>query len=166
MIRSRLSLLLAVAGLLAVSCAWADDDVPLEKAPPGVRATVKRLVGANKLAHLDKDVENGKTVYEVDVEAKAGNFSAHMSEGGDVLGISLDIPMEAVPEAVTAAAAKAHPGVKPIEPEIRTENGVMAYKLELKVGKVKHEMLIDASGNVLSDESEAEGGDDKEKEKK
>jgi hypothetical protein len=46
------------------------------------------------------------------------------------------------------------------EPEIRTENGQMLYKLELNVDKVKHEMLIDAGGKVSADEVDNEGPDD------
>jgi uncharacterized membrane protein YkoI len=150
---------------LATVCAtallvWADNEVPLKKAPAGVQATIKKVVGKNKFDSLDSDVENGKTVYEVDAHGKNISYSVHMSDSGEVLGISLDIPMEIVPAAVIDAAAKAHAGAKPTEPEIRTVNGQMSYKLELMVGKEKHEMLVDAAGKVISDETETEGADD------
>jgi uncharacterized membrane protein YkoI len=162
--KARLALV-AIAALAGGSCATADDNVPLDKAPPGVQATVKRVVGKDKLDHLDKDVENGKTVYEVDVNAKSGSFSVHMTDTGEVLGISLDIPMGAVPEKVMAAAKHEHPDAPISEPEIRSENGRLFYKLELMVGKEKHELQIDASGKIISDEKDTEGGADDDKKK-
>ena len=161
-IKTSLVVLMATA-VAAVVCR-ADDQVPLKKAPPGVQATVKQVVGKNKFVSLDSDVENGKTVYEVDAEAKNGSYSVHMSETGDILGISLDIPMEIVPANVMAAAKTAHPDGKISEPEIRTVDNQMYYKLELMVGKAQHEMQIGADGKVVSDETESEtGGPDDQK---
>jgi uncharacterized membrane protein YkoI len=162
--KARLALI-AIAAAASGRCAAADDNIPLDTAPPGVQATVKRVVGTDKLDHLDKDVENGKTVYEVDVNAKSGSFSVHMSDTGEVLGISLDIPMGAVPENVMAAAKHAHPGAKISEPEIRSEKGQLFYKLELMVGKEKHELQIDGAAKIVSDEKDTEGGADDDKKK-
>ncbi len=157
------ALFIAMAALGVGVFAIADEDIPVEKAPPGVQATVKRVVGKDKLDHLDRDMENGKMVYEVDVNAKNGSFSVHMSDTGEVQGISLDIPMGAIPEPVMNAAKHAHPGVAITEPEIRSEKGQLFYKVELKVGKEKHELQIDAAGKIISDEKDTEndGGDDK-----
>jgi uncharacterized membrane protein YkoI len=152
------SLVVLIATAVAVVVCRADDQVPLKKAPPGVQATVKQVVGKNKFVSLDSDVENGKTVYEVDVEAKNASYSVHMTEAGEILGISLDIPMEIVPANVLAAAKTTHPDGKISEPEIRTVSGQMYYKLELMVGPAQHEMLIGADGKVISDETESESG--------
>lgn len=146
--------------LVGISSAMADEDLTLSQVPPAVQATVKKVVGGNKLVSMDSDVDNGKRVYEVDAEGKFSSYSVHISASGAVLGISLDIPMEIVPSAVTDAATKAYPSATLKEPEIRTDNGQMLYKLEVMVGKVKHEMLVNASGKVSSDEVDKEGADD------
>jgi len=149
----------AISVMLAgCSMAIADDQVPLDKAPAAVQATVNKVVGSNKFVSLDSDVENGKTVYEVDAEGKNASYSVHISATGEVLGISLDIPIEIVPDAVIAAAVKAHPEAKPTEPEIRTADGKTYYKVEFMVGKAQHEMLINADGKVISDETDNETG--------
>ena len=158
------SLLTLMITGVALLC-YADNEIPLKKAPPAVQATVKKVLGKDKLVSLDSDVENGKTVYEFDGEAKKLSYSVHMSETGDVLGISMDIPLNIVPDAVIDASKKAHPDGRIGEPEIRTVGGEMYYKLEVMVGKQKHELLVYASGNIHSDEidNEAAGPDDKKK---
>jgi uncharacterized membrane protein YkoI len=157
------SLLTLAATGVALLC-YADNEIPLRKAPPAVQATVKKVIGKNKLVSLDSDVENGKRVYEVDGEAKKFSYSVHMSEGGDVLGISMDIPLTIVPDAVMEASKKAHPDGRITEPEIRSGEGEMYYKLEVMAGKQKHELLVYASGKIRSDETENEsGGPDDEK---
>jgi uncharacterized membrane protein YkoI len=160
----RISLLTSAAATVALLC-YADNEIPLAKAPSAVQATVKKVIGKDKLVSLDSDVENGKTVYEVDGEAKKLSYSVHMSEAGEVLGISMDIPLNILPAAVIDASKQAHPEGKIAEPEIRTVGGEMYYKLEVMVGKQKHELLVYANGKIHSDETENEAGgpDDKKK---
>ena len=148
-----------IAGVLALGVvvaagvrAWGDDEDALAKAPAAVQATVKAVVGQNKLAGFDPEQEGGKTVYEVSYELKGGgDYTIVVSGTGEVLEREVEVDPSIIPPEVIDAAKSAHPDGKIGEYAIVNAGGKLFYEIETKVGNDLHEVKISAKGKVTSD---------------
>ena len=142
----------AVLGVGASVAVWADDEDHLAKTPAAVQATVKSIVGQNKLAGCDPEQENGKTVYEISYELKGGgDYTVVVAEDGSVLEREVEVDPSIVPADVIAAAKTAHPDGTFGEDSIVNSQGKLLYEIETKVGKDTHEVKLSAEAKVLSD---------------
>src|SRR5579864_7273002 len=100
--------LLAVAVFAAALTAGvtvrADDEDHLAKAPAAVQATVKSVIGQNKLAGCDAEQENGKTVYEVSYELKGGgDYTIVVAEDGAIVEREVEVDPSIIPAEVIDA---------------------------------------------------------------
>lgn len=57
----------------------------LEDTPAAVQATIRREVGNNRIADIDKERRTGRVVYEVEVDAASGKFQLHIAEDGTIV---------------------------------------------------------------------------------
>ena len=143
---------LAVAGPIA-GCASnksgkaKEQDVTLAQVSEPARATINKQVGGGRVDKITKEVERGKTVY--DVEATVGG--KHMEyliadDTGEVLGTEVPIDIADAPEAVRAAAEKYFATTSGLLVMKGVEYGETHYEIEgLKDGK-KVEVTFDSEG--------------------
>lgn len=165
----KLFALLAASLLLGqVSVARADEDADrLAAAPDVVKASAKSLMGDHKLEGFDKEVENGKTVYELDYSIGGSDYAAVIGENGAILEQEVEVDASVIPAAVTETAKKTQPDGKVKETAIVSAGGKLFYEFETNVGKDLHEIKINADGSLISDTVAAAEADapDKGKEK-
>jgi uncharacterized membrane protein YkoI len=95
----------AMAGLvLLASVARADGKdkkISLNKAPKGVQETIKaRLPGAD-VTSIEKENEDGKVVYDVELKHDGRKYEMDILEDGTLIEIEKEIPAKDLPEAVT-----------------------------------------------------------------
>jgi len=79
---------LSVAFLIAFlsTPAWADDEIPLDQVPEAARQTIMKHVADGTIEEIDRDVEGGKTVYEVEYRDASGKeFELKVAEDGRLL---------------------------------------------------------------------------------
>lgn len=79
---------LSVAFLIAFlsTPAWADDEIPLDQVPEAARQTIMKHVADGTIEEIDRDVEGGKTVYEVEYrDANGAEFEMKVTEDGRLL---------------------------------------------------------------------------------
>jgi len=57
----------------------------LDQLPPAVRATIEKESAGGKVEEIEKETENGKTFYDVEIEKNGHESSVHVSEDGKVL---------------------------------------------------------------------------------
>lgn len=80
----RMSIAILVALLSAP--AWANDEIPLEQVPEAARKTIEKHVADGTIEEIDRDVEGGKTVYEVEYrDANGAEFEMKVAEDGRLL---------------------------------------------------------------------------------
>jgi uncharacterized membrane protein YkoI len=146
-------LALSVA-ILAAGCASSRDgstqkevSVSLADLSAPARATVDRVTAGGRVDKLTREVERGKTVY--DVEATVGGKHVEFLIGaadGAVLGTEVPIEFAQLPEPVRSAAAKyfgSTAGLKAMKGE---EYGETSYEIEgTKNGKAV-EVTFDPAG--------------------
>jgi hypothetical protein len=64
---------------------FAGQKVPLDQLPPAVRAAVETEMQGGKLEDVERKVEGGKTLYEVDVIKDGHEVEVKIAEDGTVL---------------------------------------------------------------------------------
>src|SRR6516162_6818326 len=120
----------AVIGLLLLTIvAMADDQakkieiIKLEEAPKAVRDAIQGRFSGSKVATTERETENGKVNFEVNLTHKDRKYEMHIQEDGTIKAIEKEINLKDVPEAVLKAVKDKYPDA--------TNQGVM------EVSKVK-----------------------------
>ena len=95
---------------LALS-AWADDEkIALEKLPAAVKNAIKKKFHKAEIEKATKEVEDGKTTYEVLLEIDDSPVDVAFSADGTILEIEKVIPADKVPARVMKCSRQSIPG--------------------------------------------------------
>jgi hypothetical protein len=81
--------LAAAAALAIVGSARADDEKKGDKLPKAVAAAVKSTFPGGRVAGVEKEQEDGKTLYEVKLRYEAGMLEAVLTPKGQVVKVKL-----------------------------------------------------------------------------
>jgi hypothetical protein len=113
-----------VTSLLFVAAARSDEEkVNLDKVPaPALEAVKKRFPGA-EIKGASKEVEDGKTLYEITLKDKGLQVEVTATPEGKLVTIEREIAMKNIPEAVrkTFDVTKPNAKVELIEEVIKVE---------------------------------------------
>ena len=133
-----------------------EETIDFAKAPEAVRAAALKLVGAGGEKAIKKVVkEEDEDVYTYEVEYTEGGVecAAIISVAGDVLEVERATTEAKLPAAVMAALKKDYPRATFASPFAVTKT---FYEIEVVIDGKKHEVKVDAAGNI-EDESEGDG---------
>src|SRR2546430_15884379 len=146
-------LAVGVAGLLA-GCASTQSGtaqkevrVSLAELSAPARAAVEKVTAGGKVDQIDKEIERGKTVY--DVEATVGGKHVEFliaDADGAVLGTEVPIEFNQLPEAVRAAAEKYFGTATGLKAMKGVEYGETHYEIEGKKDGKSAEVTFDPTG--------------------
>jgi hypothetical protein len=78
------------AALVFPSVSWAGQDVPLDKLPGAVRATVERETKGGKIKDIETDHEGGQLIYEVEFTLDGNDWELDIAPDGKLLERRLD----------------------------------------------------------------------------
>jgi uncharacterized membrane protein YkoI len=141
------AVLACAAGAMTGCASMRERDVTLAQVSEPARATINKQTDGGHVDKITKEVERGKTVY--DVEATVGG--KHMEyliadANGEVLGTEVPIEFAQLPEPVRAAGQNYFGTSNGLTVMKGVEYGETHYELEgLKNGK-KVEVTFDAAG--------------------
>ncbi len=137
-----------------------EEIITLDKAPAAVRAAAIQLAGdaKNITKVIQEEDDEDNVQYEVEYKQGAGatvvKCAAIFSAAGDLMEIEKATTEGRLPAAVMAALKKDYPKATFADPQVVTK---MFYEIEVVIDGKKHEVKVDASGNI---EDESEGGDE------
>jgi hypothetical protein len=142
--------LLAFLFVAATTCVSAQEKkLKPKQLPAAVLAAFQKAYPTARIKGASSEVENGKTVYEVESVDGAINRDVLYSEDGSVVEIEETIPLKAVPVEVSNAL-KAETGKGKVQKaEKLTKGETIQYEFVISSGKNKREILIDLSGKIL-----------------
>src|SRR5438034_1882433 len=84
-----------------------EERVTLAQMSAPARATVAKVTAGGKVDQIDKEVERGKVVYDVEATVGGKHVEYLIADAdGEVLGTEVSIEYSALPEPVRAAAEK------------------------------------------------------------
>jgi uncharacterized membrane protein YkoI len=154
--------------LMLVTITRAEDEkakkIPFDKAPKAVRDAIQgRFPGAD-VNSIEKETENGKVVYDVELKQKGRKYEMDIQEDGTIIEIEKEIALQNVPAAVLQALKARFP--KAAIKEVMEVNKVKGkeekpdhYEVTIETADKKtHEVTVSLDGKNIKKE-----GDDKEK---
>ena len=157
---------LAMAGWAAGARAE-EAKVALDQVPKAVLAAAKARFPGAEIKGAEKEVEDGKTTYEIGLVHEGHKVDVVLTPDGTIKAVETVVEASDLPAAVSAAVAARYPHAAVKKAEKIEEDGKTTYevKLEPKTGKAV-EVLLDSKGKILKTEDEDDEKDgDKPKDK-
>ena len=136
-----------VAGTTCVSAQ--EKKLRPKQLPAAVQAAFQKAYPAAKITGASSEVENGKTIYEVESLDGKINRDLLYSVDGSVVEIEETVALKALPDEVSKAL-KAETGKGKVEKaEKLTKGETIQYEFVISSGKDKREVVIDPSGKIV-----------------
>ncbi|HVS37130.1 MAG TPA: PepSY-like domain-containing protein, partial [Gemmataceae bacterium] len=126
--------------------------------PKTVVDAVKARFPDADLVEAAKEVEDGKTYYEIEIINKKEALSVELTPDGDLTEIEKEIEYKALPKAVSKALEEKYPKAEYAEVEevtkVEKKTEKLAYfEVQVKTAdKKKLEVQVDPDGKILSEE--------------
>jgi len=143
MTKRQLGSLVAALGLLSVTVAAAERKVQMKDLPPAVQQAVQANLNGGTLKGLSREVEHGKTQYEVEstLNGRARDFL--LDTAGHLIEVEEELAIDAVPAPVKAAAEARG---KIVMIESVTRGRTVTYEAHVEKNGKKIEVALDANG--------------------
>jgi uncharacterized membrane protein YkoI len=150
--------------LILVTSTHAEEQkaqkVPLEKAPKAVRDAIQgRFPGAD-VSSIEKETENGKVVYDVELKHQGRKYEMDIQEDGTIIEIEKEVALKDVPAAVLQALKAKFP--KASIKEVMEVNKVKGkeekpdhYEVTIETADKKtQEVVVSLDGKSIKKEGE------------
>jgi hypothetical protein len=156
----------AVLGMLLLTMAAAADDkakkiekIKLEDAPQAVRDAIEGRFPGAKVSTTERETENGKVVYEVELTHKDCKYEMHIQGDGTIEAIEKEIKLTDVPEAVLKAVKAKYPdatiqGAMEVNKVKDKKETPDHYLITIKIGDQKKEITVPLDGKTGKGENE------------
>lgn len=141
--------------LVAASVVLAESSevkVNFKDLPAAVQKSAKEQSRGATIRGYSKDVEDGKTIYEVETRSGGKSKDISLDESGAVVEVEQQVSLGDLPAAVRNGLQKQANGGHIVKVESVTKGGsISSYEADvLKNGK-KHEVAVTAAGQVMKD---------------
>jgi len=141
--------------VLALNAAMAADKgetkVALKDLPAAVQKTVAEQTRNATVLGISKELDNGKTVYEVESKVNGKGRDILIDGAGALLEVEQEIEMATVPEAVRTALLKLSAGGKITKVEALTKGGKTTYEAAIQKKGKTTEAAVTAEGTPVKD---------------
>jgi RNA polymerase sigma factor (sigma-70 family) len=145
----------------------AEEKVPLDKLPKAVTDAVKARFPEAKLVSAEKEKEDGKTVYEVNIKNKDQQIEVTVTPEGKLVTIEKVITARDLPNPVADVVARKYPKAtyKMIEEVIKVDGKdekLEYYEVLLVTAEKKVlEVSVTPEGTIKKEEKKGEAKEDK-----
>ena len=146
----RLTTTLCTALLLAPVGAQAQEArIPRKKLPVAVLTAFEKAYPKATLKRAMKETKDGRVTFEIEsLDGNTGRDLLYLANG-TVIEIEETIPMAELPEPVKAAVVGKYPKGRIVKAEKVTRGAELSYDIEIRNGKRKVSLDLDAAGKVV-----------------
>src|ERR1700681_2074875 len=136
-----------IGALVLAGGALAESKVKMEDLPLAVQKTAKEQSKNATLAGLSKEVEGGKTVYEIETKVNGKSRDLLLDATGAVIEVEEEVEMNSLPAAAREAIQQKIGGGKLKKVEAVTKGSSVSYEASYvgKLGKTA-EFAVNADG--------------------
>lgn len=146
-----LAFLLAMP-LLATSVHAQEQSIKRKDVPKAILAAFEKTYSKAKIKGYAKEVDDGKTVFELEsVEGSVNRDITYMADGS-VVSIEESLPVSELPDVIRSAAEKQYPNSKISLCEKVSKGTNMQYELVVTTGKQKYELVLNPDGTIAKAE--------------
>jgi uncharacterized membrane protein YkoI len=147
--RTSITYLIAVGLIGSVSAFGAEKKVKIQDLPPAVQQAVKEQTKKATLIGLTQEVEEGKTVYEVETKVSGRGRDVTIDSSGAVILVEEEVTLDSIPAAARAAIEKQAAGGKITKVETVAKGKNVTYEaLVTRKGKPS-EISVTADGSPV-----------------
>jgi len=142
----------AVAAESKAAEAGAGKGIPMSSLPAAVQATVKEQTRGAVIRNISKEVEHGKTVYEI--ETKVGKHSRDMIIGADgkLMIVETQVVMDSLPAPARETFMKnVGKGKIVLLESVALGDSLAYYEAQVDANGKRSELKVDPSGRVVTD---------------
>lgn len=168
-------ILLAIVSMIASIGKAADEkDIKIKfgDCTTAVQKTFKREANGATINEVDKDIEHGKTIFEVDVKIEGKNYEIKVAEDGTLLEKVLDereedeqeevkVKLSDCPAAVQKTLKREANGASIETVDKETEDGKTLYEVDVKIDGKNYEINVAENGTLISKALDEEEDNDK-----
>ena len=136
-------------------------SMALNDLPAAVQKTVKEQQAGREVADIDKEMWNGKAVYEVEFKEKGPNSRLHIASDGSMVvdkdkktGTYLGAQLSEAPANVQTAVKRTVSNAEIEDVDREERDGRIVYDVEVKQEGMNRHLKIAADGTVLSDSNQ------------
>lgn len=140
-----------------------EPSMMLDQLPAAVQKTVKEQQAGREIADIDREMWNGKAVYEVEFKEKGPNSRIHVASDGSMIvdknrksSAYLGTQLSEAPAPVQATVKRLVSSAEIEDVDRETKNGQVVYDVEVKQEGLNRHLKIAENGTLLSD-SNAQG---------
>jgi uncharacterized membrane protein YkoI len=144
-------------GILAVTIGFtnvlaSEKAITMKDLPAGVQRKVQEQSKGATIRGLSKEVEGGKTVYEVEMKVNGHGKDVLMDASGAVIEVEEEVALESIPGAARAAIEKAAGDGKIAKVEKVSGGKETAYEAGLRKNGKRSEVKVSADGRLLPED--------------
>jgi uncharacterized membrane protein YkoI len=144
----KLSLAVCFLFLCGTSGQAKEERVKMSDLPPAVQATVKEQGKGATIRGLAKEVEGGKTRYEVEMTVNGHGKDIEMDENGQVVEVEEVVSLNSLPAAAKAAIEKGAGSGRVLKVEsVMHGSTLVFYEASVQKSGKKSEVRVDPQGN-------------------
>jgi hypothetical protein len=155
-----LAALVGISLFLITEARAQSTKIELDQVPEVVKSAVKKKFPKAEIKAAEKEVEDGKTTFELSIKDGDSKITVSLKDDGTILEVEKEIEAKDLPEAVATAVKAKYPSGTVKKAEEVTEGEKVTYEVILaQEGKKLREIALDKSGKILEDE-ETDGEDD------
>ena len=127
----------------------ADQRVKLQDLPPAVQKSVKEQTANATLLGLSKEVENGKTMYEIETKVNGKSRDLLVDKTGAIVEVEEVVDLSGIPASAKAAIEKRAAGGTIKKVESVTHGSTVSYEAAVRTKTGKNvEVDVNADGSV------------------
>ena len=142
----------AAALMLGTAYAAEETKIDLSAVPAKVMETATKEANGFKASSANTEMEDGKTVYEIQGMAGGKTVEVDVKEDGTLDEVETAVDMSAVPDAANKAIMAKMPNFKSSKVEESKRTDGMYYEIEGTDGANKLEVEIKADGSGMKSE--------------
>ena len=136
--------------LLVMSAAAQEKKIRKSDLPPAVQKAADEQSKGAAVKGYAKEVENGKTEYEVQLNVNGHSKDLTMDEQGNVLEVEEEVAISSLPDAVHKGLTEKAGKGRIIKVESLTRQGrLVAYEAQVRNGAKRSEVQVGPDGKPL-----------------
>ncbi len=133
---------------LTLTAFAAETAVKMKDLPPAVQKTVAEQTKGAQIKGISKEVEKGKTTYEVETLLNGKSRDLTFDAAGTLVSVEEAVALETIPAAAKASIEKLAVGGEIKSVESVTKGQTVRYEAVIVKGLKKSEVVVAADGSV------------------
>ena len=128
-----------------------EKKITREELPAAVEKTVSEQSNSGMIRGFTKEIDKGKTIYEVELRINGHGKDISMDEHGNILEVEEEVALDSLPAAVKEGLGKAAGTGAIGKVESLTKNGkLFAFEAVVKNGPKRQEIQVGPDGKKLA----------------